>query len=61
MFSLNPFRSVLVYTLIVMALFCVPSYFAIQSTIMEEKYKATQEILEWVDAHEKSIFEKEAL
>lgn len=26
---------------------------------MEEKYKATQEILEWVDAHEKSIFEKE--
>lgn len=59
MFSLNPFRSVLVYTLIVMALFCVPSYFAIQSTIMEEKYKATQEILEWVDAHEKSIFEKE--
>jgi len=59
MLSLNPFRSVLVYTLIVMALFCVPSYFAIQSTIMEEKYKATQEILEWVDAHEKSIFEKE--
>lgn len=59
MLSLNPFRSVLAYTLIVMALFCVPSYFAIQSTIMEEKYKATQEILEWVDAHEKSIFEKE--
>jgi len=59
MLSPNPFRSVLVYTLIVMALFCVPSYFAIQSTIMEEKYKATQEILEWVDAHEKSIFEKE--
>lgn len=59
MLSLNPFRSVLVYTLIVMALFCVPSYFAIQSTIMEEKYKATQEILEWVDAHERSIFEKE--
>ena len=58
MLSLNPFRSVLVYTLIVMALFCVPSYFAIQSTIMEEKYKATQEILEWVDAHERSIFEK---
>lgn len=42
-----------------MALFCVPSYFAIQSTIMEEKYKATQEIVEWVDAHEKSIFENE--
>jgi len=59
MLSLNPFRSVLLYTLIVMALFCVPSYFAIQSTIMEEKYKATQEIIEWVDAHEKSIFEKE--
>ena len=59
MLSLNPFRSVLVYTLIVMALFCVPSYFAIQSTIMEEKYKATQEILEWVDAHEQNIFEKE--
>jgi len=59
MLSLNPFRSVLVYTLIVMALFCVPSYFAIQSTIMEEKYKATQEILEWVDAHERSIFGKE--
>ena len=59
MLSPNPFRSVLVYTLIVMALFCVPSYFAIQSTIMEEKYKATQEIVEWVDAHEKSIFENE--
>jgi len=59
MLLLNPFRSVLLYTLIVMALFCVPSYFAIQSTIMEEKYKATQEIVEWVDAHEKSIFEKE--
>lgn len=59
MFSLNPFRSVLIYTLIVMALFCVPSYFAIQSTIMEEKYKATQEILEWVSAHEESIFKKE--
>jgi two-component system, OmpR family, sensor kinase len=56
MLSLNPFRSVLVYTLIFMALFCVPSYFAIQSTIMEEKYKATQEILEWVSAQEKSIF-----
>ena len=59
MLSPNPFRSVLVYTLIVMALFCVPSYFAIQSTIMEEKYKATQEILEWVNAHEKSVFEQE--
>ena len=59
MLSPNPFRSVLAYTIIVMALFCVPSYFAIQSTIMEEKYKATQEIVEWVDAHEKSIFENE--
>ena len=59
MLSLNPFRSVLFYTFIVMALFCVPSYFAIQSTITEEKYKATQEILEWVEVHEKSIFAKE--
>lgn len=59
MLSLNPFRSVIVYTLIFMALFCVPSYFAIQSTIMEEKYKATQEILEWVSAQEKSIFSQE--
>ena len=42
-----------------MALFCVPSYFAIQSTIMEEKYKATQEIVEWVSAHENEIFTKE--
>ncbi len=59
MLSLNPLRSVLAYTLIVMALFCVPSYFAIQSTITEEKYKASQELFEWVDAHEKSIFSKE--
>ena len=59
MLSLNPLRSVLAYTLIVMALFCVPSYFAIQSTITEEKYKASQELFEWVDAHEKSIFAKE--
>jgi len=59
MLSLNPFRSIIVYTLIFMALFCVPSYFAIQSTIMEEKYKATQEIIEWVSAHEKSVFEQE--
>ncbi|WP_263832184.1 sensor histidine kinase [Sulfurospirillum oryzae] len=60
MLSYNPLRSVLVYTILIMTLFCVPSYFAIQSTIMEEKYKATQEILEWVEAHEKSIFAKES-
>jgi signal transduction histidine kinase len=42
-----------------MALFCVPSYFAIQSTVIEEKYKASQELFEWVDAHEKSLFAKE--
>lgn len=59
MLSLNPFRSVLVYTLIVMALFCVPSYFAIQSTITEEKYKATQELFEWVSVHEKTLISKE--
>lgn len=56
MLSYNPLRLVFVYTLIVMALFCVPSYFAIQSTIMEEKYKATHELVEWIETHEKTIF-----
>ncbi len=56
MLSYNPLRLVFVYTLIVMALFCVPSYFAIQSTIMEEKYKATHELVEWIGNHEKTIF-----
>jgi len=60
MLSLSPLRSVLAYTLIVMALFCVPSYFAIKSTVVEEKYKASQELFEWVEAHEKSIFAREA-
>lgn len=50
------FIFVLVYTIVVMGLFCVPSYFAISSTISEEKYKATQEILEWVEVNEASIF-----
>ena len=59
MLTLNPFRSVWLYTLIVMALFSVPSFFAIQSTVTEEKYKASQELFEWVATHEKSIFAKE--
>ena len=47
---------VIIYTLVVMALFCVPSYFALSSTLSEEKYKATQEILEWIDTKEAVIF-----
>ncbi len=47
---------VILYTVVVMALFCVPSYFAISSTMSEEKYKATQEILEWVETKEAIIF-----
>lgn len=47
---------VIVYTIVVMALFCVPSYFALSSTMSEEKYKATQEILEWVETKEAVIF-----
>lgn len=47
---------VIIYTVVVMALFCVPSYFALSSTLSEEKYKATQEILEWVETKEAVIF-----
>ncbi len=47
---------VIIYTIVVMALFCVPSYFALSSTLSEEKYKATQEILEWIDTKEAVIF-----
>ena len=42
-----------------MALFCIPSYFAIKSTIAEQKYKSTQEIKEWITQHKKSIFQKD--
>lgn len=59
MLSPNPTRSIVVYTIIIMVLFCVPSYFAIQSTISEQKYKATQEIVEWVETHEATIFAHE--
>ena len=47
---------VIIYTVVVMALFCVPSYFALSSTMSEEKYKATQEILEWIETKEAVIF-----
>lgn len=57
----KPSIFIFIYTLVVMLLFCVPSYFALSSTISEEKYKATQEILEWIDANEASIFKEERL
>lgn len=50
---------VIIYTIVVMGLFCVPSYFALSSTISEEKYKATQEILEWIETKEAVIFSEE--
>lgn len=52
---------VVVYTIVVMGLFCVPSYFAISSTIGEEKYKATQEILEWIETKEAVVFSEAGL
>ena len=50
---------VIIYTIVLMGLFCVPSYFALSSTISEEKYKATQEILEWIETKEAVIFSEE--
>ena len=50
---------VIIYTVVLMGLFCVPSYFALSSTISEEKYKATQEILEWIETKEAVIFSEE--
>ena len=50
---------VAIYTILVMVLFGVPSYFALSSTINEERYKAAKEIAEWMHAKESYIFAKE--
>ncbi|MDR1460221.1 MAG: HAMP domain-containing histidine kinase [Campylobacteraceae bacterium] len=57
----NNFKMLIAYMIAIAAMFCIPSYFALSSTVFEEKTKSVNEILQWVDANEKEIFKQEGL
>jgi two-component sensor histidine kinase len=61
MLSANNIKAAIIYTTIVVAIFCVPSYFAVKSVMAEERYKALNDIMEWIDTNENNIFAQESL
>jgi two-component sensor histidine kinase len=56
MLSVKQFQIAVIFTTIVVVMFCIPSYFAIRNTITEEKYRAVHDILEWIDVNENRLF-----
>jgi signal transduction histidine kinase len=61
MLSTDNFKTAVIYTTMIVVMFCIPSYFAIKSMIAEERYKAIHNILNWIDQNEKKIFKKDGL
>jgi signal transduction histidine kinase len=61
MLSANNFKTAIIYTTIIVTMLCIPSYFAVKSTIVEERYKAVHDILNWIESNEKKIFKKDGV
>ncbi|MDR0407379.1 MAG: HAMP domain-containing histidine kinase [Campylobacteraceae bacterium] len=59
MSSQSSFKIAAIYTAVIIAMFCIPSYFALMGAVFEEKTKSINEILRWMDANEKEIFGQE--
>jgi signal transduction histidine kinase len=47
--------------IMLITLFCIPSYFALTSAIFEEKDKNVGEMLKWVDIYKRNIIKKDSL
>jgi signal transduction histidine kinase len=50
------FKILIAYVIAVVAMFCIPSYFALTGVVSGEKNKSVNEILQWIDANEEEIF-----
>jgi signal transduction histidine kinase len=61
MLSTDNFKTAVIYTTMIVVMFCIPSYFAVKSTIVEEKYRAVHNILNWIDQNEKNFLKKDGL
>ena len=59
MFSDVQNRFAIIYTAILMILFCIPSYFAMESTINEEKHKTVHNIIEWIELNKNRIINED--